>query len=838
MPSIKSPLIKRIAIVLSILWLLYTVSLYFILPAVVKSQISKRAPEFIHGSVHLDHIKFNPYTFEGSILGLSVVPDSTISKSQTPVFQVKEASLNFDLIPLLTSRTIRLRDIKIIQPELHIEPSPDGSYVLQKLFKETTPSKTDKEASTLPNLTIQILGLSIQNSGLFLEESIHGILSSMPTENQLSLDHFELKFHNDEIQLSSGQLLLENFQKEISLKEATESSKINIITEKLEIINFNNMAEDLSINLELKINEAPIRFNLSANLNKGNSSGSLKIQNMDTSMINDYLHLFIPLSVYGVLSQETHWEASWLEPKVTVRNQTNLNNASINLSSEDIILAELNSLQIKDLDFNWPKLDLSIKEISIDGPRSKITMGPDSKITELSLLEKALAGKLNNNSNNTGQETNSEGFSASIKKVDISNGVFTVEDLKIKKAFSLHLDQLAIANTSTNQDSLATVNGTGRINDAGIWKMAAQSKIMNWNESSKLDFNIHSFNLTEISDYSAHFIGYSLQKGILDLNVNYDITESSMSGENELKIQSFELGEKNNPKPIISAPIPLAVSLLRDLSGNINLNVPVSGDLNDPSFRLSQVISTAFANIIIKVASAPFSIIGKLAGVSEESSDLSLITYLAGQVELSESLKKKINLLKKGISQRPTLILEPRIFISHDDKNKLHEQYIDTTIMRDHKDTVLTDKQKLDIYNRALAQYTGNENNPESQKKVDQYQRDTLIEIWVKKLINPITTGGNQAQDTQTNKNTQQSTEKELGLKDIKNALKKYISLPNSELVAFYKQRWKQLLAHLTAEPNALSDTQYIAPKLPDEIETSDLAKAGKIEFELKASTQ
>jgi hypothetical protein len=137
--------------------------------------------------------------------------------------------------------------------------------------------------------------------------------------------------------------------------------------------------------------------------------------------------------------------------------------------------------------------------------------------------------------------------------------------------------------------------------------------------------------------------------------MNYEVEKGELTATNNLHIEQFELGAKIDNPRAVDMPLDLAIALLKDMNGVINLDVPITGSLNDPQFSFSGIIGDAVLNIMTKAITSPFQAIASLLGTNE---DLSAVQFVAGESELSESQQPKLDGLAKVLREREILKLE------------------------------------------------------------------------------------------------------------------------------------------------------------------------------------
>jgi hypothetical protein len=96
------------------------------------------------------------------------------------------------------------------------------------------------------------------------------------------------------------------------------------------------------------------------------------------------------------------------------------------------------------------------------------------------------------------------------------------------------------------------------------------------------------------------------------------------------------------------------VSLLKDSNQEIHIDMPISGNLNDPEFSYGQLVWQTFGNLIVKAVSSPFSL---LAGLVDSDEDLGAITFSAGSAKVEDIMVKRLELLTQALNKRPELNL-------------------------------------------------------------------------------------------------------------------------------------------------------------------------------------
>jgi len=169
----------------------------------------------------------------------------------------------------------------------------------------------------------------------------------------------------------------------------------------------------------------------------------------------------------------------------------------------------------------------------------------------------------------------------------------------------------------------------------------------------KTDFK--DMDLSPMTPYSGKYIGYKIQKGKLSFDLKYLIDRKKLDSQNNVFIDQFTLGEKVESPEATKLPVSLAISLLKDRNGQIKLDIPVTGTLDDPEFSVWRIVLQVLVNLLTKAATAPFALLGSLFGGGEE---MSFVEFDYGSATLPEAGLKKIQGLAKALVERPALKLD------------------------------------------------------------------------------------------------------------------------------------------------------------------------------------
>jgi len=169
----------------------------------------------------------------------------------------------------------------------------------------------------------------------------------------------------------------------------------------------------------------------------------------------------------------------------------------------------------------------------------------------------------------------------------------------------------------------------------------------------KVDFR--DIELSPVSPYSSKYLGHPITKGKLTFTVEYLVDKRKLEAKNKILIDQLTLGDKVESPDAVKAPVGLAVSLLADRNGQINLDIPLSGSLDDPKFRIWPIIWQVIVNLITKALTSPFALLSSITGGGEE---LSFVEFDYGNAIVSEANLKKVDALVKALKERPQLKMD------------------------------------------------------------------------------------------------------------------------------------------------------------------------------------
>jgi hypothetical protein len=249
------------------------------------------------------------------------------------------------------------------------------------------------------------------------------------------------------------------------------------------------------------------------------------------------------------------------------------------------------------------------------------------------------------------------GMPIRIKRVEILDGAADFTDHSVEPNFSAAILGLhgSIVGLSSDPASRAQVTLDGSVDRYAPVSIKGQLSPFAPMAYTDLALGFHNIELTTFNPYSGKFAGYSIAQGKLSTDLHYHIENRKLDASHHVVIDQLVFGAATESKQAVPLPVKLAVALLKDRNGVIDLELPVSGSVDDPTFKLGPIIWKVVVNLITKIVTAPFSMLGSLFGGGEK---LAYIDFPAGSAQMSDAEAQKLPQLAKALMERPQLKLD------------------------------------------------------------------------------------------------------------------------------------------------------------------------------------
>ena len=245
----------------------------------------------------------------------------------------------------------------------------------------------------------------------------------------------------------------------------------------------------------------------------------------------------------------------------------------------------------------------------------------------------------------------------SVDRIEVKRGNIAYSDRFIRPNYNVNLTDMAgtLVGLSTRPDTIAKLDLTGKVDKAAPVKVSGE--LNPFRQDAHLDIlaSVKDFELTALSSYAGKYVGYGIAKGKLSADLNYKIEDRKLTATNQIFLDQLNFGEKVDSPDAVNLPVQLAVSLLKNSRGEIDLHLPISGTLDDPEFSVFGLAMKMLFNLIGKAITSPFALLGSVLGGGEELSQLALAP---GSATPGEAQHEKLVTLAKALVDRPALKLD------------------------------------------------------------------------------------------------------------------------------------------------------------------------------------
>lgn len=310
------------------------------------------------------------------------------------------------------------------------------------------------------------------------------------------------------------------------------------------------------------------------------------------------------------------------------------------------------ALDIRQLQLDLPQNQLRIGAVQLQQPEIVAIIGPDQQMNLATLVKDSTPAA-------DGGTADASPMKIKVDSIDISGGLTRFQDDSVKPAFrtALHDLQLQVKQVSSDGPQPASFEFSSRIDKYA--PLTAKGTLAPLNQQPGFVFTsqLRGLEMPRLSPYTGTYIGYQLRSGQLALDLDYSLAGRQLKGKNNIVARDLHLGDTVASEQAINAPVALGLALLRDVNGVIDLDVGVSGDLDDPGFSVAGVVLKALVNVLVKAAASPFQLLGSLVGGGEEMGKL---TFAAGSATLAEEEQNQLQQLAQALEQRPQIVLEVR----------------------------------------------------------------------------------------------------------------------------------------------------------------------------------
>jgi hypothetical protein len=647
-------IIIRLGLSFVALILIFWAALAIFLPGAIKNVVDQYGKSIGH-QISYEGIQVSPWILKLDIHDLKVSKASTAKQQAEPLINIKHLSINAELIHVLIGR-IHLSEIKIDQAHIFLQRTPNKQGVAQWNFIELIKAiqalkKPDAKPSTLK---IEIDQFALKNSQIAIKDSIK-------KRDYLFKDvEFQAKeFAN--YAPSGGRGVQSDYLlnlKNVDLAIPGSANRLKLSS--LGIGGHLDMTaqEKIDLKINLKIEDSVLNGQLSYDLKKSDLDGSVTFKDL-------------PLAPFVALLPAN-------EKLVTQKGSAS---AELKLKTNprgwailgDLDFAELAIYEPKDKDplLSWKKayfskfeLDFlekqqqrfSIQELVLTQPLARFSIGEDKFSNFRRLFMKNQTAASEANAVPVSKKVGKPAFEIDIKAIKVNQGRMYFSDASIKPGFKTNINQLngSLLGVSNVPGQYATIALDGAVDKSGSLRARGQAAFEDPRRNSDVSLNFKNLPLNSINSYAMSFAGYQIDDGRIDVDLRYTAKEGQLIGKNRFVIRKIKLGNEVPDFKGVKLPIGLAIAVLEDSDGMIDVNIPIKGNVDSPEFSMGHLFWQALRNVLSSIVTAPFRALASLFG--EEGLDG--IYTAAGESVITPPEQEKLEKVAKLLEKKANAVVE------------------------------------------------------------------------------------------------------------------------------------------------------------------------------------
>ncbi|HHQ4541417.1 TPA: DUF748 domain-containing protein [Aeromonas veronii] len=434
---------------------------------------------------------------------------------------------------------------------------------------------------------------------------------------------------------------------------------------------------------------SPLAFDGQLTLTPFTLSGDINQQGLPLTLAQPYLADLIRIKVQnGLLSSKTRLDLATTAQgdlsKLTLQGGLDVNGLKVVDRADNQRLLEFNTLALTGLTYDGISQQMRIKDIALNKPFARIEINEDgtTNLQQLLLPQPAAAKSTEAKAGRKAPD-----FRFTIDQLRTEQGNLRFADRSLSQDFVADIASLGgqsrhISNIPGQRSDLAF---NGKVDRYAPVTIRGGTNLLVANPILDIAVAFHNLELTTFTPYSGTYAGYAIDKGQLSMKLHYKLEGNRLEGDNDITIKKLQLGEKIKSDQAKDLPLGLAIALLSDANGVIQMNLKVKGDLDQPDFSIGNIFWDVLGNTLSKAITSPFSLLASLADGTE---DLDELPFLPGDPDLTPTQLEKLVKLAQALKDRPKLSMNIRGKVNFNEERPILQ------------------RQKLE---RVLAKLTGNQ---------------------------------------------------------------------------------------------------------------------------------
>ncbi len=452
---------------------------------------------------------------------------------------------------------------------------------------------------------------------------------------------------------------LRGYQLHLADRGVSPEVKVEVGPLNLDLQNFDSLNQSpFDLKLDTGVGKlGKLAINGQVNLNPVSAKLQASTQNLDLRLAQAYINPFIRLELRsGLLSSELAVDLQGTAPLAfNISGDTRINQLHTldTLKSRDFL--KWRQLHLQGLDYRHGD-SLAIKAITFEQPYARFIINEDrgTNVSDLLIPQPAAPA-----SPAAAKSAAGKPLGIVIGGITLKDGSANFADLSLRPDFATAIQQLngQIGRIDSRQPKPAKVAIQGKVDRYAPATINGSLNPFDPLASLDMAVSFKQVELTTLTPYSGKFAGYRIRKGRLNIDLHYQIKQGQLTAENKVLLEQLELGEQVDSPDAVDLPIRLAIALLKDTEGKIDIQLPISGDLNNPQFSVMPIVWQTLRNLVLRAAQAPFKFIGGLVSGGDEV-NMDRVPFSAGSSELDPQARGTLDTLASALKERPVLRLE------------------------------------------------------------------------------------------------------------------------------------------------------------------------------------
>lgn len=570
---------------------------------IAKSYVNQHSKDLIGRTIHVDDLHVNVYNGHVAIHDLSVMEENdqdTFARFDTLDVAIKLLKLLKEEV-YLKHITLSGLDVNVLQ---------DGSRFNFTSIIEFFPSDTTEVEDTTPsNWIINFHDIAIRNS--------HVYYADLQRKS-----HWNLKDLN---------IIVPDFC--IGGTEPTDAG-LTVALADGGLLNadadFNSQTNEFGVKLGLK--------NFALNQVKPYLTDVVKLGDIDGRLGAD-------ITAKGVLDKIMDMD---------IQGSVTLNNLDVEDQKSNKLLT-LNSVKVKAKEIILSKNLFNIESVTLSGLTSRYDMYPEGRNNFTPILIPASEKPASTTeTEQPAEKSTTPPMDLRIGKLNLEDINFTYADHTLPDPFSFAVKQIHVESENLTLSGENTARISAALPNGGRAMIRWSGNISDWKKNQNLNLNITNLHLTDLSPYLVAYLGQPFTNGTFSFRSSNHITNSNLNGKNYIDIYKAEVGDRRKDvEPQMKLPLKAALYIIKDKDDKIQLDVPISGNIDNPEFNYMKLVWKTLGNLIVKVATSPFKALCNALGIN--SDDLEFIAIDPSQRGFTSEQFYQMDQIADVLQKNPTL---------------------------------------------------------------------------------------------------------------------------------------------------------------------------------------